>query len=146
MCYNRLIFHLVFSTHARERTIDKEHDAELYAIIVSAMKYKGAFVHAIGGMPDHVHIIVETPPDVLLPDFVKSVKQYSSTQLSKNPNFPSWKGWSKSYSAFTCSPNDMNGAIRYVRGQKEHHSVLSTDEELRNLFAEMGLEYKGIGV
>ena len=48
------------------------------------MKNYGAFIYRIGGMPDHVHILVDITSKAALSDFVKRLKQESSYLLKKD--------------------------------------------------------------
>ncbi len=133
MSYRKLIYHAVFPTHARQRTINEEHAADLYAYIAGIIKKQGGYLHAIGGMPDHVHILLEIPATITVADCIKDIKQYSSAWLYENPDFPMWDGWSEGYAGFTCSAFDIDGVVKYIDGQKEHHGKKSFAEELKEI-------------
>ncbi len=49
---------------------------------------KGAFTHAIGGMPDHVHVAVSIPPTIAVSDYVQLLKGSSSRYLTKQITEP----------------------------------------------------------
>ncbi len=133
MSYNKLTYHVVFPTHGRERTIAEEHEKDLYSYLTGIVKNQGGYVHAISGMPEHVHVVLDIPPTVTIADFVKAMKQHSSKWLRANKDFPLWGGWGKSYAVFSCSAHDAGPVLRYVNNQKEHHSKNSFDGELMYL-------------
>ncbi len=141
MSHSKLVYHVVFPTHRRGRTISEEHDEELYAYLSGIARRLGCFVYAVGGMPDHVHAMLGIPPAVSVSDCVKALKQHSSAWLRDNAGFPRWEGWGKGYAVFTCSPRDIATVGRYVRGQKEHHRKGSFVEELKKFLASAGISY-----
>ena len=55
MSYTRFFCHLILRTKAGRRTLDLEHSEILYAYPAAVAKEKGAFVHLINGMEEHVH-------------------------------------------------------------------------------------------
>lgn len=141
MSYTKNVYHIVFGTHRRERTIYPEHEQELYAYIAGIVKAKGGFVYAINGMPDHIHLLCDVPPTISIADFVKSVKQSSSKWIRISRKFPYWDGWAEGYAEFTCSFYSMQRVLDYVNNQKKHHAKATFGEELRRIFDQLGIEY-----
>ncbi len=142
MSYRYLLYHLVFSTHARQRTISDKHDSELYAYLIGIIRNQGGVVRAVNGMPDHVHILLDIPPTVSVSDFIKKIKQSSSAWMRANRNFPYWDGWSKGYALFTCSPLAVEPVLRYVNNQKVHHKKANFEEELKEILRSAGIGYE----
>ena len=101
MSYYRHIYHIVFRTYKNDYAINEEHEKELYSFIWGYCQNNGHYLHRIGGMPDHLHILVELKPDISVSDFVQVVKQSSSRMLKNNPNFPLFRGWQKSFESFS---------------------------------------------
>ena len=105
-----------------------------------------AHVHWIGGMPDHVHIIVEIPPTISVADFVKILKRRSSVWLKEQSDFPDWESWAVGYAAFTCSANNISRVVEYAKRQKEHHRTTSFREEYIKFLNACGIEYNELFV
>ena len=103
------------------------------------MKNYEAFIYRIGGMPDHVHILVDITSKAALSDFVKRLKQESSYLLKNDSSFPNWNGWGEGYGAFTYSVSEIPTVIEYINNQKEHHKKVSFIEEYRQWLIEMGV-------
>ncbi len=141
MSYNKLIYHLTFSTKLRERTIEEKHEKKLYAYITGIVRNSNGYVHAISGMEDHIHIMLEVPPTMSISDYVKMIKQRSSAWLKESTDFPRWGGWNKGYAIFTCSPIKTDGVIGYIRNQKKHHQRGSYEDELRNMLLRVNIDY-----
>ncbi len=141
MSYNRLIYHLVFTTHLRERTIPMEYEQKLYAYIIGIVHNSNGCIHAISGMEDHIHMLLDMPPTMSISDYVKMLKQRSSAWLKESPDFPLWSGWGRGYAVFSCSPFDIERVLIYIRGQKEHHKKGSFEDELRNMLLRAKISY-----
>jgi len=91
----------------------------LFRIIGAKCGGQGGQVYAINGMPDHIHVITAAPPSMALSDFVKGLKGSSSRYIHTEFRIPF--AWQTGYGIFSISQNNLGHAIRYVRGQKEHH-------------------------
>lgn len=64
MSYWKLYFHFVWGTKNRLPLIDSVLEPELYRAIAAKAQKLGGFMHAIGGIEDHVHFAVSIPPKV----------------------------------------------------------------------------------
>ena len=58
----RLYYHLVWATKERQPLINPETEAALYPYIISKADTLRCIVHAIGGVEDHIHLVVSIPP------------------------------------------------------------------------------------
>lgn len=139
MSYTQLIYHIVIRTHRSQRTISEAHERELYNYMYGIARNRNVVVYRIGGMPDHVHLLVGLPSDLSVAKFVQELKSVTSAWLKANPNFPVFDHWGKEYAAFTYSAKERDVVINYIKGQKEHHRTLSFAEEYRRLIEESGI-------
>ncbi len=135
MGHVQLIYHIVLSTYWRERTITLIREQDLYAYIGGIVKNLGGYVYAINGMAEHVHIVLSLPPETPIINVVKTIKKASNAWVRRYAVFPLWRGWSRSYSAFTCSHHTYMDVVEYVKGQKEHHRKIPYREEIEALKA-----------
>ena len=139
MSFTRFIYHLVFTTKNRQNTISIEGEKVLYKILYDIMKQEGAYVHRIGGMPDHIHILVDIPANTSPAKFVQKLKQESSYLAKQAPELPQWNGWAEGYGGFTYSINDVDTVKQYIINQKEHHKRISFIDEYRAWLIENGI-------
>ena len=139
MSFSKSVYHIVFSTKNRFPSIPQDTERVMYKILYDLMKKYGAFVYRIGGMPDHIHILVDITPKYSLMDFVKKLKQESSYLASRNDAFPNWDGWQEGYAGFSYSEKEISAVMEYISNQKEHHKVITFKEEYRNWLIEMGI-------
>ncbi len=141
MPYTQIMYHLVFSTKKRERTLKPEGHEELFKYIWGIIKNKNCHLYRISGVEDHLHILTSLHPTICLADFIKDIKVSSSIWIKKNKIFPFFECWQEGYSAFTCSFGDKNNLVKYIMNQKEHHKKVSYREELIKLYQDAGIEY-----
>ena len=140
MSYVKLIYHIVFRTKGSVQAINTENARDLYAYIYGITKSYNAFVHRIGGMPDHIHILLELPPTISLSEFMRELKKSTSKWIKESKKFPHFIGWAEGYAAFSYSRDEICAVTNYIKNQKEHHRVISFSEEYRKFIVESGIE------
>jgi len=116
--------HLVFVTKFRRNVLDEAATAALRPIFAKVCEDFGAKLRACDGEDDHVHLLVEYPPTVLLPTLVNSLKGVSSRLLrQQRPDIVRryWKNvlWSPSYFAASCGGAPLDVIRRYVEQQRK---------------------------
>ena len=131
--YTNLLFHIVFSTKNRSPLITTEIASELYPYISGICKNKNAKLLIGNGMSDHVHLLVQLKPSILLADFVRDVKANTSKWINEEKCKVKKFGWQDGYSAFTVSKSQVQRVIEYIRNQKEHHRTADHLAELKLL-------------
>lgn len=139
MSYTKLIYHIVFRTKCSIKAINHENERELYAYIYGIAKNYNAYVYRIGGMPDHIHILMDLPPITGLSDFMRELKKSSSVWIKESGKFPLFSGWGEGYAAFTYSRNDVETITNYIKNQHEHHRVITFAEEYRKFLIDNGI-------
>jgi putative transposase len=126
--YLSLHYHLIFSTDMREPTIsDFPRLRDYLAGVVLGLN---GHCRAIGGMPDHVHLLVGLNATHTLADFMRELKKASSTWMHDvigNRDF----AWQKGYAAFTVSASAVEEVRAYILNQEEHHRARTFREELK---------------
>lgn len=118
----RLYYHLVWATKERRPLLIPEIEETVYGYIIGKSDALGAIVHAIGGVEDHMHVVVSIPPKLAIADYVKSVKGSSAHHVNHGPfrNRVTLR-WQGGYGVFSMGSKQVTDAIGYVRNQKEHH-------------------------
>jgi putative transposase len=124
MTFWRTYYHLVWATHNRHPFITPTIESELYSYVESKIRSLDCPFHTIGGIEDHIHLVVSIPPSLSIADFVKRIKGSSSHHINKA--FPQQKfAWQNEYGVFSLGGKQLETAIVYVRNQKEHHQERS---------------------
>ena len=130
--FTQLYLHLVWSTWDRLPLISPSLEARLYAALTAKCKELQCEALAIGGVPDHIHMLVRFAPTILIADLVKGNKGSSSHLVTHQWMAGEFFKWQGAYRAFTVSPGDVERVRQYIHNQKVHHRVKTeiTDWEL----------------
>jgi putative transposase len=131
--YSALFVHLVWVTAERRPWITAEASAGLYACVASKCRQLHCRPLAIGGMPDHIHLVVELRPTVAVATLVKEAKGASSYHMTHVllPEMPF--SWQVGYGALTFRRTEVPIVTDYVRRQREHHAARSLIGDLERL-------------
>jgi REP element-mobilizing transposase RayT len=139
--YTQIIYQVVFGTKRREKTLWKENRDELYKYIGGLLVNKKCTPVMIGGVEDHLHIVMDLHPTVALASIVKDIKLASSDYIKRNKLFPHFCGWQEGYGAFTYSVKERQALINYVANQEIHHGETTFLEEYFEFLKEADIEY-----
>jgi REP element-mobilizing transposase RayT len=90
----------------------------------------GAVPLALGGVDDHVHLLVGAPATLAPAALVGPVKGASARRINQLPDLPIRFRWQGGYGLFSVSRWDEDRIAAYVRGQREHHRDGTLDHAL----------------
>jgi putative transposase len=135
--YTKNHIHIVFSTRGRRKLISKQTQPELWAYMAGICKNVGIWVHAIGGIEDHVHALVELPVAISLPKAVNLLKSNSSRFMNRRERF----SWQEGYAAFSVSASNIPAVKRYVLNQAIHHRKMPFKEEFIALLKKHDIQF-----
>jgi putative transposase len=96
---------------------------------------------AIGGMPDHVHILLSLSKKHALVTLVQEIKKVSSVWMKEQPDIRPDFYWQNGYGAFSVSPGHIERVKRYIANQKRHHKDTSFKEEYVGFLKEYNADY-----
>ncbi len=125
MPYWQLFYHLVWTTKNRDPLILPDVESIIYDLLRTKAIGLGATVFAIGGMPDHVHVVASIPPKIAVAKFVGQIKAVAATKFNKM-GLPYVLYWQQEYGAFSFDGKRLPNVIAYVQRQKEHHANQTT--------------------
>jgi putative transposase len=136
--YVQNIVHLVFSTKERRKLIPAEFQPALWAYVAGICKKNEIFVHAVGGMDDHIHSLIQIPSTLALARAVLTIKSNSSRWARERGERVEWQ---EGYGAFSVSASNLPVVEKYVRNQAAHHRKMSFEEEFAALLKKHGVEF-----
>lgn len=134
------LYHIVFCTKGRAMTIEDRFKEHLYRFLWKLIEQKGCHLYRIGGIPNHLHILLDLNPRVALSDLVRDLKANSSAWMKREMMFPNFNGWGKEYFAATVSYSDRNSVIEYIKSQQTHHGFTDCADEFRRLCQDNNME------
>jgi len=128
-----LYYHLVWATKNRERLIQPHIEERLFSHLLAKAASLDVTVFAINGWYDHVHLVVSVPPKLAVADMVKHLKGASAHAMNEAGDLPYHFVWQRGYGAMTIGERHRFIAEEYVRNQKEHHTLQTTNRWLEQV-------------
>jgi putative transposase len=98
--YCSVLFHCVFSTKDRRKSITPEVQPRLWAYLGGIAREHGMKALAVGGTEDHVHILMSLPASIPLAKAMREIKSGSSRWMHETCGTTSF-AWQEGYGAFS---------------------------------------------
>jgi len=139
---NQLI-HVMWSVSDRQFQIPYFINKELHAYVNTVIQSKNGKTLLTGGSKDHIHLLIDLPPELSLSDLLGHVKAHSSKWIkSKNEMHPHFS-WQSGYLAISTQHSSLDSVCAYIRSDEENHRSknLSYEEELRSILKTQNIKY-----
>ena len=138
--YTCLHYHLIFATQNREPWFVGTTRDQLHEYLGGTVRGLGAHPEGIGGVADHVHLLVSLKATHCLADFMRELKKASSSWYRETFRRAGFR-WQEGYAAFTVSASAREAVRAYIAGQEEHHRKRSFREELVEILQRSEIEF-----
>jgi putative transposase len=135
-----LHYHLVFSTKNRERVIHADWRGDLHAYLGGCVKGMEGDPLVIGGVSDHVHLLIRLNPKNCLSDVMREMKKASSHWVHQEIGMGAF-AWQEGYGAFAVSRSNIPAVAQYVENQEQHHRRRTFQEEYVELLQRHEIAY-----
>ncbi len=96
-----ILIHVIFSTKKRQPMILPQIMQELHLYMVGIAQAHGSRVHEIGGIEDHVHLLISLPRTLPLSNLIENIKKGSSKWIKTQGNQYVDFAWQSGYGAFS---------------------------------------------
>jgi REP element-mobilizing transposase RayT len=134
-------YHCVFSTKERRRLITPDLEERLWPFLGGIARQHDMKALAIGGVEDHVHLLLSLPSTLAVAKAIQVIKGESSKWV--HDTFPQHRTfqWQEGYGAFSLGISQKDVTVTYIQKQKEHHRKKTFQEEFLSFLAKHGIEY-----
>ena len=119
--YTQNYVHLVFAVKHREAALSKDIREKVFSYIsgvITSLKHKSIIV---GGVSDHIHILIGLNPNVSISATVRDIKRASSTFINEEKLCKRKFYWQEGYASFTYSRSQLDRVFHYIKNQERHH-------------------------
>ena len=141
MSYVSSYFHCVFSTKDRRPFVTAQLRERLWPFLGGIARENGMKALSIGGMEDHVHLLLSLPATMPIAKAMQLVKGGSSKWVHDTFRDQRLFGWQTKYGAFSVSVSQLDRIVNYIEHQAEHHRKISFQEEFIALLKKHQIEY-----
>ena len=96
---------------------------------------------SIGGIEDHVHLLLSLPAALSIAKAMQLLKGGSSKWI--HDTFPEHRAfaWQEGYGAFSIGVSDINRTVAYINNQFEHNRRKDFKDEFSAFLKKHGIEY-----
>ena len=137
--FGPVYIHIVFSTKHREALLTNNLHTEFTHYITPVLKDCKARLITEGGMPDHVHLLIDLGRESSVSTVLREIKAKSSAWLRKKTGKKF--SWQSGYGVFSVSPSHLQNVVSYIQNQEEHHRHKTFQEEFEEMLRAAGVEY-----
>lgn len=139
--YTSLHYHFTFSTKNRRPWIAQKIEERVWAYLGGIARKNKLKPIKVGGIEDHLHLLLGAPPTIAPAKIAQLLKGGSSAWIHEE--FPELAAfaWQDGYGAFTVSKSAVPDVSAYIENQREHHRTRTFQEEYRALLDRHGIEY-----
>ena len=139
--YTKILIHYIFSTKNREKIMTIELQERLWAYMGGIAKGNNMKALAIGGIEDHVHLLISLPVTLSISKAIQLIKGGSSKWVHDTFQDYNKFNWQEGYGAFSVSISQIKNTIAYINRQKEHHLKESFQDEYISVLEEHVIDY-----
>jgi putative transposase len=82
----------------------------------------GLYLHRIGGIEEHVHLLLYIPPKLSTATVIGQIKGAASHYVNNDLDNTENLYWQRGYGMKTISESDVPMVKQYIMKQEEHHS------------------------
>ena len=135
------LFHCVFSTKDRRPFIREDLQSRLWPYIGGIARDNRMKALTIGGVEDHVHILVSLPSTMAIAKAIQLIKGGSSLWVHENFSQHSSFAWQEGYGAFRLDIALVERTTCYITSQAEHHRKQTFQAEFPAFLKKHNMEY-----
>lgn len=118
------LYHCVFSTKERRPLISPQFQPRLFQYFGGIAREHQMKLLSVGGVDDHVHLLVSIPKTLTIPKAMQLIKGSSSKWIHETFAEHRQFQWQEGYGAFSISIGDIERTQNYIDNQAEHHKKM----------------------
>jgi REP element-mobilizing transposase RayT len=139
--FSSSLYHCVWSTKGRQPVFTPEIQNRLWPYLGGIARANKTPALAVGGVADHVHILLSLPATLTISKAIQLLKGNSSKWLHEEFQELRTFNWQEGYGAFTIGMSGVPETKNYIATQAEHHKKKTFQEEFRSFLEKHDLPY-----
>ena len=133
--------HITFSTKNRYPFITDSIRDELFNYLGGTCRELESQPIIVGGVKDHVHLLVNLSRKIALMSLIEKLKSHSSKWIkTKGENYKNFF-WQRGYGGFSVNPNQIDVVRQYILNQETHHKKVTFQDEYRAFLKKYDVDY-----
>jgi Transposase IS200 like. len=135
-----LHYHIVFGMKNHAPLIQSAWRGDLHAYLGGIIRTADGIAESVGGVSDHVHLLIGLRATHCMADVLRELKAISSGWVHNQIRMRGF-AWQEGYGAFTVSASQREAVCHYIEQQAEHHRTRTFREEYLELLCRSGVEF-----
>lgn len=137
--YGPVYLHIILGTKHRQPFLTPTLHAELEVSIAPILKNHKARLIAEGGVPDHLHLLVDLGREVSVASILREIKTKTSNLIRKRTGKEF--NWQAGYGVFSVDADHLKDVTKYIETQEKYHSKKTFQEEFEEMLKKAGVEF-----
>ena len=139
--FTHILIHYIFSTKDRQPFLTDDIRTRIFEYMGGIARKNDIQPQIIGGVEDHVHMLVLLPKTLSIAKAIQLIKGGTSKWI--HDEFPQLQhfAWQIGYGVFSVSLSNRENVMHYIKHQKEHHRKKTFKEEFIEFLKAHNIEY-----
>ena len=133
--------HAVFAIADRRRLLRPEVQQKLWPYVGGIARENGMTALIVGGVEDHVHVLLSLPATMAISKAMQLIKGNSSKWIHETFADLRDFAWQEGYGAFSIGVSGIEGTRSYIARQAEHHRKRGFREEMEEFLKKHGMQW-----
>ena len=141
--FTSCLMHCVWATKGRRPFIKPDLQSRLWAYLGGIARENKMKTLVVGGVEDHVHVLLSIPSTLSIAKSIQLLKGNSSKWIHDTFKERRDFEWQQGYGAFSIGISGIGDTTKYIQDQVKHHCKLSFKEEIEVFLKKHGMEFVG---
>jgi len=144
--YSQIIIQIVLGVKNPKNLIPEENLPEVFDHITGIIRNKWQKTVIVGGVQDHIHILIRLKPGVPVSSLVRDIKSNSTNFINQQDWMKGKFAWQNGFGAFSYGNSQLELVKNYIKTQAEHHKTMSFREEYIAFLQKFDVVYEEKGL
>jgi putative transposase len=131
--FSEIYLHVTWHCLGNRSLLTREIEQFVHEILEQhCRKTRGVHFKGVGGTENHIHLVFQAEPFVVISEFIGKIKGASSHEANKQFGRATLQ-WQRGYGVVSFSKRYLKSVQDYVNNQKEHHKKGSLNKVLQRV-------------
>ncbi|MCX6246392.1 MAG: IS200/IS605 family transposase [Bacteroidetes bacterium] len=140
--YSQIFIHVVFSVKNKKSLLPPENLEEVFEYISGIIRKKGQKPVIVGGVQNHVHVLIGMKPGVTVSALVRDIKNNSANFINQKDWIREKFSWQNGFGAFSYGSSQVEKVYEYIKNQAQYHKTKTFREEYVLFLERYNVEYQ----
>lgn len=140
--YSQILIQIVFSVKNRKSLIPQKNLEEVFEYMAGIIRNKGQKPIIVGGVSNHIHILLGIKPGITVSALVRDIKNNSTSFINQQDWMVEKFSWQNGFGAFSYGNSQIESVFNYIKNQEEHHKTKTFREEFIRFLEKFEVDFE----